>query len=311
MRVKLLVLLVLSVLGCSSSDSDGLTTDGLTGSDADPGAADAAPGETTPDGVPIVVPTTCVEYTVRHLQASMQHTDALADIRTSIDKAFANPDGVAPDTISWTEIESQAQIDRIQGKAGWDTYWPKLPDAPLVRAANAVPISWRTDVFDFVSGSSVKASDGKAGVSPDRFVTRVRLRHKPSGTEVMRIAHHAVAGIDSLTDNVAYRIETHAKDVTAFNARMLDSTLPVIGSGDFNTTTLRAKLKAENGGTQPYVYDVPASGGSHGSRLIDYIVRRQDDGNIYELTDVRFVNLAPSDHRGVRATYDYRPAPCE
>lgn len=55
-------------------------------------------------------------------------------------------------------------------------------------------------------------------------MTRVRLRHA-SGAEVARIAHHAVAGIDH-------------------NAEMLDTLVPVLGSGDFNTTSLRAKLAA-------------------------------------------------------------------
>lgn len=307
MRTSLLPILLFSLTSCDSANPED-RPDGAPGRDATSESpfGDAAPGEVVPDAA--AAPTgACVVYTVRHLQASMQHTDATADLNTSIDKAFA----AGADTISWTEIEAQAQIDHIEARAAWDTYWPKLPDAPLVRAANAVPISWRKDTWDFVSGSSVKASDGRAGVSPDRFVTRVVLRHKASGAEVMRIAHHAVAGIDSLDDNVAYRIAAHAADITAFNDRMMDSTLPVIGSGDFNTTSLRAKLKTENDGTQPYDYDVPAEGGSHGARLIDYVLRKKSDGAIHTLTETRFINLAPSDHRGVRATYEFRPAPCE
>ena len=75
----------------------------------------------------------------------------------------------------------------------------------------------------------------------------------------------------------------------------------VIGSADFNTTRLRTLL-----GTA-FRYDVPASGGSHGTRLIDWIVRRPHADHAF--IDVQFVSLGASDHRGVRASYDYAP-PC-
>lgn len=247
---------------------------------------------------------TCVEYTTTHLQASMQHTDSLADRRTAIDRAF----NAGADTITWTEIETQAQIDRIQGRAGWATYWPH--GASVVHPANAVPISWRTGVYDFVAGSSVRSSNGLAGVSPHRYVTRVRLRHKASGASVMRIAHHAVSGVDNPQDHVAYRLDAHAKNIASFNARMLDASFPVLGAGDFNTTRLGSLLRDENGGKQPFAFDVPASGGSHGDRLIDYVVRRTADKSVYVPIGAAFVNLAPSDHRGVRVRYTYRPPPC-
>jgi hypothetical protein len=250
----------------------------------------------------------CVEYATAHLQASMQHTDSLADRRAAIDRAFVNGDGIAPDTISWTEIETQGQIDRIQNRAGWATYWPS--GSPVVHPANAVPISWRTSVYEFVSGSSVRSSDGLAGVSPNRYVTRVRLRHKASGASVMRVAHHAVSGVDNPQDHVDYRLAAHAKNIASFNARMLGAGFPVIGAGDFNTTRLRALLRDENAGTQPFVFDVPETGGSLGDRLIDYVVRRKSDKNVYVLTGVKFIDLAPSDHRGVRTRYTYRPPPC-
>ncbi len=270
------------------------------GSPSDAGARDA--------GTP---PPACVEYTTRHLQASMQKTDSAADINLAIDKAFLNPDGVAPDTISWTEIENQSQINRIKGKAGWATFWPSNPTNPGPNPPNYVPISWRTAVYQFVSGFSQKSSDGMAGVTPDLYVTRVRLKHLPSGTEVQRVAIHAVAGIDTLNDNVAYRIATHAKNITSFNNAMMGANLPVIGSGDFNTTRLPTMLRDENNGTQPYLFDVPSSGGSLGNRLIDWVVHKKSDGVRYVFGAASFVDLSPSDHRGVRTRFTYRPPPCK
>lgn len=254
--------------------------------------------------------TVCVEYAVTHAQASMQHTDSSAELRTAIGKAFAPADGVLPDSISWTEIETQAQIDLIEARAGWTTYWPfkNAAGKPVVHPANAVPVSFRDSVYTFIAGTSTKASDGKAGVSPHRYVNRVRLRHQASGTEVVRIAHHSVSGIDTLNDNVAYRTAAHKQNMVTFNRVMNLGTVPVIGSGDFNTVRLRTKLAAEGG---KFVYDVPAKGGSHGNRLIDWVVRRVVDGKAYELQSVAFLDLTPSDHRGVRARYKYRPAPCK
>jgi hypothetical protein len=281
--------------------------------DEDP-TEDVVDPEPDPEGEPDPEPgagATCIEYVTTHLQASMQHTDSLAERRMAIDRAFANGDGVSPDTITWTEIETQAQIDRIQTRAGWATYWPHKPGgAPVVHPANAVPISWRTSVYELVSGTTVRSSNGLARVSPHRYVTRVRLRHKASGASVVRVAHHAVSGVDNPQDHVDYRLATHAQNIASFNARMLEGSFPVIGAGDFNTTRFRTLLRGENDGAQPFVFDVPATGGSHGNRLIDYVVRRTSDKNVYVQTGVKFVDLAPSDHRGVRARYTYRPPPC-
>lgn len=250
----------------------------------------------------------CIEYTTRHLQASMQKSDTVAEMNLAIDRSFANTDGIAPDTISWTEIENLSQVNRIDARTGWDTYWPK---GKVVHPANYVPISWRTAVYEFVSGTYEKSSDGRSGVTPDLYVTRVRLRHRASGTQVMRVAIHAVAGIDTLNDNVPYRVATHAKNITSFNDMMKGATLPVIGSGDFNTTRLATMLKAENNNVQPYLFDVPSSGGSLGNRLIDWVVHRKVDDKQYVFQAASFVNLAPTDHRGVRAAFKYRPAPCQ
>ncbi|MBK7858500.1 MAG: hypothetical protein IPJ65_07725 [Archangiaceae bacterium] len=253
----------------------------------------------------------CVEYTTRHLQASMQKTDTVAQKNQSIDKAFLNPDGVAPDTISWTEIETQSQVDHINAKAGWKTYWPSNPTNPGANPPNYVPISWRTAVYSFIGGASSKSSDGKVGVTPDLYVTRVRLKHLASGTEVQRVAIHAVAGIDTLNDNVAYRIATHAKNITSFNNAMKAAPTPVIGSGDFNTTRLPTMLKDENNGTQIYLFDTPSSGGSLGNRLIDWVVHKKSDGVRYVFGASSFVDLSPTDHKGVRSRFTYRPPPCK
>lgn len=235
-------------------------------------------------------------YRLRHLQASMEHFDPPAELTASIDVAFdANAH-----TISWTEIETATQVKHIDAHAGWDTFWPS--GKPEVVAKNAVPISWRIDTFKLVRGQSWFASEGMAGVSPSRWVTRVWLTHVASGKTISRVAHHSISGVDGAgKDPVAWRRARHAEDIAKFKEVMLLDTVPVIGSADFNTTRLASLL----GST--FRYDVPTSGGSHGARLIDWIVRRPHPDHAF--VDVQFVGLGPSDHRGVRAAYDYTP-PC-
>lgn len=267
---------------------------------ADVGPADVGPADAPPAPVDASPPTpTCAfegrTYALRHLQASMEHFDTAPQIRAAVDAAF----DAGAHTISWTEIEVAAAANRIQARGGWDTYWPS-GSADASRAKNAVPVSWRRDTFELVRGQSWMASAGRAGVSPSRWVTRVWLRHIATGLTQSRVAHHAVSGVDGAgKPPVTWRRMAHAQDIAKFREVMLMGSVPVVGSGDFNTTRLRTLL------TGDFRFDVPSSGGSHGARLIDWIVRRPHRELAF--MDARFVGLGPSDHRGVRATYEYRP----
>lgn len=273
-------------VGIFDPDDSGVVEDDA-GTDADAGTATDAGGP----------PCTKKTYHLKHLQASMEHFDPPAELKASIDTAFA----AGGHTISWTEVETLTQVQHIQAKSGWATFWPS--GKAEVVAKNAVPISWRTDTFALDHGQSWLASEGLAKVSPSRWVTRVWLKHLASGKIISRVAHHSVSGVDGAgKDPVDWRRAMHAKDIAKFKAVMLLDTVPVIGSADFNTTRLRTLL-----GTT-FKYDVPATGGSHGSRLIDWIVRRPHPDHVF--VDVQFVSLGPSDHRGVRASYDYTP-PCK
>jgi hypothetical protein len=246
-------------------------------------------------GVP---PPPCVRnvYRLRHLQSAQQRTDPEARRRASIDAAF----GSGAQTISWTEIENLSDVRYIEARAGWTTFWPS--GRPELVARNAVPLSWRDDTFRFIRGTSRFASAGRAGVSPSRWVTRVWLRHRASGGVVSRVAHHSVSGVDgSGRPPVAWRRMTHALDIAAFAEVMELDNVPVVGSGDFNTTRLRSLLGSE------FDYDVPRSGGSHGARLIDWVVHLPHSQ--LRFVEAHFVTVGSSDHRGVSAGYDYTP-PC-
>lgn len=257
------------------------------------------PPEPDPEAPEAASSSACVPntktYVLRHLQASMQRTDSLAARRASIDAAF----DAGAHTISWTEIENAGAVARIHNRSGWATYWPS--GKPEVVARNAVPVSWRKDTFQLVKGKHWKASDGLAEVSPSRWVTRVWLRHIPTGRIQSRIAHHSVSGVDGAgKPPVEWRRKAHLKNIAKFKAVMQLGERPVVGSADFNTVRLRDLLGNH------FKYDVPSSGGSHGSRLIDWIVRRPHPD--LTRTGVKFLKLGTSDHKGVRATYEYKPA---
>jgi hypothetical protein len=317
MRYLMLFLAASLAVACSdasdapqSDDVPGAVTDDQSDDAWEPPAGDEVDDHSDKDTVP--EPTTntppapstpatpapaCTPktYRLRHLQASMLHTDTEARRGKAINAAFA----ADAETISWTEIETASQVRDIQRHAGWDTFWPS--GKAEVAARNAVPVSWRSDTFTLVRGQSAFASDGLAGVSPSRFVTRVWLKHTASGKVVSRVAHHSVSGVDGAgQDPVKWRRARHAEDIAKFKEVMMRDTVPVIGSADFNTTRLRSLLGKE------FAYDVPDNGGSHGDRLIDWIVRRPHPE--HKFVDSRFIDLSPSDHRGVRSTYDYTPA---
>lgn len=271
----------------------------------DPGADPGSPS--TPEADP---PTTgadgderagegagCVrnkKYRLVHLQASMEHFDSPEETKKAIDIAFA----ADADTISWTEIETAPQVAHIAARAGWTTFWPS--GKPEVVAKNAVPISFRNDTFTLIKGRSYFASEGLHDVSPSRWVTRVWLKHKASGKQLSRVAHHSISGVDGAGKApVEWRRKMHAKDIAKFQEVMNLDTISVIGSADFNTTRLRSLIG------DPFRFDVPSSGGSHSGRLIDWVVRKPHPD--HKFVSVKFVDLGPSDHDGVRAAYDFTP----
>lgn len=285
MRARSLTTVTILLLASCAGEMTGALDPARVDGGADVVDVDAAPGASCEPAT----------YRLVHLQSSMQRTDTVAQRRSSMDAAF----GAGADTISWTEIENLPDVQYIDARAGWTTFWPS--GTPEVRAMNAVPLSWRSDTYELVRGQSWKASDGMAGVSPSRFVTRVWLRHLASGRVLSRMAHHSVSGVDGDgKPPVEWRREAHAQNIARFREVMLLDSVPVIGSADFNTVRLRGLLG------DAFEYDVPDSGGTHGARLIDWVVRRPHAEHALVATEI--LPLEFSDHRGVRASYDYTPA---
>ncbi|MCW2785256.1 MAG: 50, phiBT1p18 [Marmoricola sp.] len=75
------------------------------------------------------------------------------------------------------EIESQGHKEALHdlGRKGlWATFWPG-------GTANAVPITYRRDLFDPEHRNSHLINDGKAGKWPDEHTTLLVLRHRKTG----------------------------------------------------------------------------------------------------------------------------------
>lgn len=90
--------------------------------------------------------------------------------------------------IGWQEIETRGHkkaihaiskhgfMARLRRKAAplYATYWPG-------RSANAVPISWRRDMFELIHCNKHLMNKGRRGKWPDRWAVLVILRHRKTG----------------------------------------------------------------------------------------------------------------------------------
>jgi hypothetical protein len=94
--------------------------------------------------------------------------------------------------IGWQEANTLGVLARITELQGYATFTP-------AGALDAIPISWRTDVFELVeSGSTIVTDDdgdpiGKAEVSPFRGFAWVLLRHRTTGALTYFVNTHFVS----------------------------------------------------------------------------------------------------------------------
>ncbi len=56
------------------------------------------------------------------------------------------------------------------------------------------PISWKKSVWKMEDAGFLKTHNGKAKVSPNRYITWVKLKHRESGKQLIRINTHLVCG---------------------------------------------------------------------------------------------------------------------
>lgn len=168
--------------------------------------------------------------------------------------------------IGWNEISPKRYFDAIkQLGPEWNHYMPH--DGGL-RIPN--PISWKKSVWKKEDAGFVKTHNGKAHVSPNRYITWVKLKHRASGKEVVRINTHLVSGgwSKGQRPTTAWRREMwheHIRKLEHLVHHFEKQGLDVIVGGDFNRDSFHVLGKE-------VAYDNKLNVGTHGASTYDYLM---------------------------------------
>ncbi len=208
------------------------------------------------------------------------------------------------DIIGWNEI------DMVAGKNGkkddryfdalkslgpkWGHYMPK--DGGL-RIPN--PISWKKDEWDKVGDGFRRTHHGKSDVSPNRYITWVKLKNKETGETIIRMNTHLVSGAWNSKKKPAkeWRQDmwnTHMRKMKELVSRFERTGTPVIIGGDFNRDSYKVlgnKVK----------YDNKLHVGTHGASTLDYVMHVPNED--LKRTGGRIQGHYASDHDAVVVNY--------
>lgn len=174
-------------------------------------------------------PAPAPEHGTRHVSANIQYVpkmrldDAAEDLGTVTSHA-----GV----VGWQEIGRDYRR-LLRAVDGWATYWPG--GRLFSRAANSIPISWRTRRFDKIASGRRRTHGGRPKVTPARFITWVLLENRKTGERHWRVNTHYVSKAWSTHPERRPLWETHDRKL-AETVRMLLAEHGPNGviTGDFN-----------------------------------------------------------------------------
>lgn len=195
--------------------------------------------------------------------------------------------------IGWQEMETPDHHEALRSLKGFAHYIP-------TGSAGAVPISWRTSVFELLDSGTILTTHGRARVSPSRFLNFVILRHKASGKTIARVNTHVVSGgwSKGIRPTTTWRRTEWAKHMKAMEALVLRLDAAghfVIGGGDMNRSRVTLMPSPR------IVQDVLPSFRTHGRALYDYLFHVRRHGLVFHKSLV--VGGFYSDHDAVVATY--------
>lgn len=168
--------------------------------------------------------------------------------------------------IGWNEISPPRYFDAIRALGPeWGHYMPR--DGGL-RIPN--PISWKKDVWKKVDAGFQQTHGGRKKVSPNRYITWVKLKHRKTGKTIIRMNTHLVSGAwtSKQKKDKPWRREMwqrHMTEMRQLVARFKAKGLPVIIGGDFNRDSYRVL------GNQVR-YDNNLNVATHGRSTIDYMM---------------------------------------
>lgn len=196
--------------------------------------------------------------------------------------------------IGWQEIGPERYFEAIK-KLGpdWGHYMPHDGGLHI-----PTPISWKKSVWKKEDAGFLKTHHGRAKVSPNRYITWVKLKNRATGQEVVRVNTHLVSGAwGAHKPTTAWRREmwkTHMQKLDALVADFKRQGLPVIVGGDFNRDSFEV-LGPKVG------YDNKLNVGTHGRSTYDYLMHTRSKD--LQRLGGRVQHAYASDHDAVVARY--------
>lgn len=167
--------------------------------------------------------------------------------------------------IGWNEISPDRYFKAIKDLGpDWGHYMPK--DGNL-RIPN--PISWKKSEWKLEGEGFLRTHNGKAKVSPHRYITWVKLKNKETGKTIVRMNTHLVSGAWSspkaTTEWRRKMWNIHMDKLQGLVERFEKQGYPVIVGGDFNRDSYKVL------GNQ-VKYDNKLNEGTHGKSTYDYLM---------------------------------------
>lgn len=201
--------------------------------------------------------------------------------------------------IGWQEMSPDRYRDAIRNLGPeWGHYMPRDGKLDI-----PIPISWKKEKWKKLDAGFEKTHGGKAGISPNRYITWVKLKHRATGEEIVRVNTHFVSGAwRGDKPQQAWRREMwnqHMDELRDLVARFEKQGQTVVLGGDFNRDSYRVmgdRMKYDNDLFQPTI----------GRSTLDYLLH-SDDGALRRL-ESRVQGGYASDHDAVVVKYKIRGA---
>jgi len=199
--------------------------------------------------------------------------------------------------IGWNEIGPARYREAIRDLGpSWGHYMPHDGGLEIPN-----PISWKKDVWKKEDAGFLKTHNGLAKVSPNRYITWVKLKNRASGQEIVRINTHLVSGAWSdHKPTTAWRREhwkIHMQKLDKMVAHFKSQGLQVIVGGDFNRDSFEVLGKK-------VAYDNKLNVGTHGHSTLDYLMHTRSS-HLKKL-EAHVQHGYASDHDAVVARYAIR-----
>ncbi|MFO0599525.1 MAG: hypothetical protein U0228_29740 [Myxococcaceae bacterium] len=202
--------------------------------------------------------------------------------------------------IGWNEIGPERYFQAVKSLGpDWGHYMPRDGGLHIPN-----PISWKKSVWQKEDAGFVRTHHGLAKVSPNRYITWVKLKHRASGKEIVRINTHLVSGAWShghrpTTAWRQHQWKVHMQKLDHLVQHFEKQGLQVIVGGDFNRDSFKVL-------GNHVAYDNKLNVGTHGRSTYDYLMHTTN-GHLRRVM-AKVQGGYASDHDAVVARYALSPA---